>query len=59
VSSAVPVRVAVHEPAACPGAEDVSEQAGDVDEAGDGGAEVVGWCLEEEGGEDVDCDDPG
>jgi len=41
VPSAVPVRVAVDEPAAGPRAKNVAEQAGDVDEADDGGAEVV------------------
>lgn len=55
----IPVRVPVDEPAAGPGAENVAQQTRDVDEADDGGAEVVRGDLEEEGGEDVDCDDPG
>lgn len=37
----VPVRVAVDEPAAGPRAEQVAQQARDVDQADDGGTEVV------------------
>ena len=55
----VPVRVAVDEPAAGPRAEQVAQQAGDVDQANDGGAKVVRGDLEQKGREDVDCDDPG
>ena len=49
MSLAVPVRVAIYEPATGPRAEKVSEQAGDVDQADDGGAEVVGCYLQEKG----------
>lgn len=59
VSLAVAVRVAVYEPATGPRTKDVSEQAGDVDQADDGGAEVVRCYLQQERGEDVDRDDPG
>jgi len=45
VPLAVFVRVAVYEPAAGPRTKDVSEKAGDVDQANDGGAEVVGCYL--------------
>jgi len=45
VPLAVPVRVAVDEPATGPRAEHVADQAGDVDEADDGGSEVVGCNL--------------
>jgi hypothetical protein len=46
VSFAVAVRVSVYKPATGPRTNDVSEQAGDVDQANDGGAEVVGCYLE-------------
>ena len=46
VPLAVPIRVAVDEPAAGPRTEQISKQAGDVDEADDGGAEVVRGDLE-------------
>ena len=59
VPLAVAIRVAVDEPAAGPRAEQIAQQARDVDEADDGGAEVVRGDLEEEGRENVDCDDPG
>jgi hypothetical protein len=42
MSLAVPVRVSVYKPSTGPRTNDVSEQAGDVDQADDGGAEVVG-----------------
>lgn len=49
MSLAVAIRVAVYEPAASPRTEDVSEQARDVDQTDNGGAEVV-WCyLQQEG----------
>ena len=59
VPLAVAIRIAVDEPAAGPRAEQIAQQAGDVDEADDGGAKVVRGDLKEEGREDVDCDDPG
>ena len=59
VSLAATVRIAVDEPAAGPRTKNIAEQAGNVDETDDGGAEVVRRDLEEEGGDDVDCDDPG
>ena len=59
VALTVAVRVAIDEPTASPRAEQIAQQAGDVDEADDGGAEVVGRDLEEEGGDYVDGDDPG
>jgi hypothetical protein len=46
VSFAVAIRVPVYKPAASPRTKDISEQAGDVDQANDGGAEVVGCYLE-------------
>ena len=46
VPLAVPIRVAVDEPAAGPRAEQISQQAGDVNEADDGGAKVVRGDLE-------------
>lgn len=59
VSLTVPVRVAVHKPAADESTEEIAEQAGDVDQADDGRAEIVWRYLQDEGVEDVNCYDPG
>jgi hypothetical protein len=59
VTLAVPIRIAIHEPAARPCTEHISQQARDVDQASDGGTEVVGCRFEQEGRDDVDCDNPG
>jgi hypothetical protein len=59
VPLAVPIRVAIHEPAARPCTKHISQQAGDVDQASDGWTEVVGCRFEQEGRDDVDRDDPG
>ena len=59
VSLTVPVGVAIHQPAASPSTKHVSEQAGDIDQTDDRGAEIVRSDLQQERRENVDCDDPG
>ena len=56
---ALPARVSIDKPAACPGAEKVAYQSRDVDQTVDGNAEVVRRCLQHEWIEEVDAEGPG